>query len=68
MATMPWLRFPERQGVNIDEYPHLKKWRDALLARPAVERALKVLADRRRTTMTQEQRENLFGATQYAKR
>jgi GST-like protein len=35
MATMPWLRFPERQGVNIDEYPHLKKWRDGLLARPA---------------------------------
>ena len=68
IATMPWLRFPERQGVNIDEYPHLKKWRDSLLARPAVERALKVLADRRRTEMTKEQKENLFGATQYAKR
>ena len=68
MAIMPWLRFPERQGVNIDEYPQVKRWRDGLLARPAVERALKVLADRRRTEMTKEQKEVLFGATQYARR
>src|SRR6185503_10867844 len=33
MATVPWLRAPERQGVNIDEYPALKKWRDAILER-----------------------------------
>ena len=31
-------------------------------------RALQVLADRRRTEMTPEQRENMFGAKQYAKR
>jgi len=68
MATVPWLRFPERQGVNIDDYPALKKWRDAILARPAVQKALQVLADRRRTEMSKEQRENLFGATQYARR
>ena len=68
MATVPWLRFPERQGVNIDEYPLLKRWRDSILERPAVQRALQVLADRRRTEMTKEQKENLFGATQYARR
>jgi GST-like protein len=68
MATVPWLRAPERQGVNIDEYPTLKRWRDAILERPAVKRALQVLADRRRTQMTDEQRENLFGAKQYAQR
>jgi GST-like protein len=68
MATVPWLRFPERQGVNIDDFPALKKWRDAILARPAVQKALQVLADRRRPEMTKEQRENLFGATQYARR
>jgi hypothetical protein len=33
-----------------------------------VARALQVLADRRRPTMTPEQKENLFGAKQYAKR
>jgi GST-like protein len=68
MATVPWLRAPERQGVNIDEYPSLRRWRDAILERPAVKRALLVLADRRRTEMSQQQRENLFGAAQYAKR
>jgi GST-like protein len=69
MATVPWLRFPERQGVNVDEYPALKRWRDAILARPAVQKALQVLADRRRTgPQTEKERENLFGAAQYARR
>jgi GSH-dependent disulfide-bond oxidoreductase len=68
MAIMPWMRFPERQGVEIEEYPHVKRWRDGIAARPAVERAVQVLADRRRPQMTQEQKEMLFGAAQYAKR
>jgi GST-like protein len=69
MATVPWMRFPERQGVQIDEYPTLKRWRDAILERPAVKRALEVLKDARRAgEMTREQKEVLFGATQYARR
>jgi GST-like protein len=69
MAIMPWLRFPERQGVEIDQYPALKRWRDALLERPAVKRALEVLKDARRAgEMTKEQKENLFGDKQYARR
>jgi GST-like protein len=67
MAIMPWLRFPERQGVDIEAYPNVKRWRDGIAARPAVQRAVQVLADRRRPTMTPEQRENLFGAKQYAR-
>jgi len=67
MAIMPWLRFPERQDVNIEQYPHVKRWRDGIAARPAVQRAVQVLADRRRPAMTPEQRENLFGAKQYAR-
>jgi len=66
---MPWLRFPERQGVDIEQYPTLRKWRDALLERPAVKRALDVLKDARRPgEMSKEQKENLFGATQYVRR
>ncbi len=69
MAIVPWLRYPERQGVEIDQYPALKKWRDAILARPAVERAVQVLADRRRVGgYSKEQLDNLFGAKQYEKR
>ena len=60
----------EDHGVEIDEYPALKKWRDAILDRPAVQKAVQVLADRRRppNEMSKEQKENLFGAAQYAKR
>jgi GST-like protein len=69
MSIMPWLRFPERQGVNIEDFPIVKRWRDGIAARPAVQRALQVLADRRRPGgFTREQMENLFGAKQYVKR
>jgi len=68
MAIMPWLRFPERQGVNMDDYPHLKKWFAGIAARPAVQRGLKVLADLRKPVMDDKAKEMLFGATQYQKR
>jgi GST-like protein len=70
MAIVPWLRFPERQGVEIGEYPALRKWRDSIYERPAVKRAFQVLADRRKPVpeMTPEQKANLFGPAQYAKR
>ena len=68
MACMPWMRAPERQGVDIEQYPRVKRWRDGLLARPAVQRAVQVLADRRRPEMSKEQKEVLFGAKQYEKR
>ncbi|MSP96206.1 MAG: glutathione S-transferase family protein [Betaproteobacteria bacterium] len=69
MAIVPWLRFPERQGVNVEEYPRLKRWRDAILARPAVVRAVEVLAANRRPgPHTDKEREILFGKTQYQKR
>src|ERR1051326_6458988 len=70
MSIMPWLRFPERQGVNIEEYPNLKEWRDRIAARPAVKKALEELAHRRPPTpsFTKVQAEVRFDATQYARR
>ncbi|MGH8696923.1 MAG: glutathione S-transferase family protein, partial [Burkholderiales bacterium] len=66
---MPWLRSYERQGVNMDDYPNVRRWFDKLNERPAVKRALQVLADRRRTgPLTPEQREVMFGSVQYARR
>jgi GST-like protein len=38
IASYPWIR-PERQQQNIDDFPHLKRWRDAIQARPATVRA-----------------------------
>jgi GST-like protein len=68
MAIMPWLRSYERQGVNMDEYPHVRKWFDGIAARPAVQRGLQVLADLRKPVMDDKAKEMLFGATQYQKR
>ena len=66
MAVFPWLRSWERQGVDIEAYPAVKRWFDAINARAAVERALQVLAETRREgPMDDKTREMLFGATQY---
>ena len=70
IALMPWLRSPERQGVDIADYPNVRRWRDAIAARPAVQRGLQLLADRTRRSapMDQKERDVLFGATQYQRR
>lgn len=69
MAIMPWLRYPDRQGVDIEQYPEVKRWRESLEARPAVQKGLAVLAENRRTgPITDEQREVMFGKKQYEKR
>ena len=38
IASYPWVQ-PDRQGQDIDEFPHLKRWKAAIAARPAVVRA-----------------------------
>ncbi|MFQ6017788.1 MAG: glutathione S-transferase N-terminal domain-containing protein [Kiloniellaceae bacterium] len=69
IATFPWLRSPERQGVDMAGYPRVKRWFDGIAARPAVQRGLQVLADRRRKgPISEAAREVLFGATQYRRR
>ncbi|HUD31748.1 MAG TPA: glutathione binding-like protein [Variovorax sp.] len=68
IAIFPWLRSWENQGVVIDEYPHLKAWFDAIAARPAVQRGVAVLAERRKPLTGDKEREILFGRTQYEKR
>jgi GST-like protein len=65
MAVFPWLRSYERQGQDLADYPNLKRWFDAINVRPAVERALQVLAqDRREGGFDDKQKEVLFGKTQ----
>ena len=50
MAIAPWAKLWERQGQNIDDFPHAKRWLDAVLARPAVQRGLAVAAEDRAKT------------------
>lgn len=69
IATFPWLRSWQNQGVVLEDYPHLRRWFDTIAARPAVQRGVKVLADLRKPiTEDKKAREILFGATQYQRR
>jgi GST-like protein len=45
MAAYPWTRTPAAAAGEIDSFPHLKRWRDELATRPAVERGMAVGAD-----------------------
>ncbi len=42
MACVGWASRWERQGQDINEFPHLKRWLDTVLARPAVQRGMKL--------------------------
>ena len=68
MATFPWLRNWQNQGVDMNDYPHLKKWFDALASRPAVQRGVQVLTELRKPITDDKAREVLFGQTQYKTR
>jgi GST-like protein len=70
MATFPWLRPYKYQGQKLEDYPNLKRWFDAIAARPAVQRALQVLKNRMPPPqeMDQKAKDILFGAKQYEKR
>jgi GST-like protein len=40
IANFAWVRTHRWSGVEVDDLPHLKRWLDAIRARPAVERGL----------------------------
>ncbi len=69
IATYPWLRFPERRAIDLADYPNVQRWFTAIDSRPAVQRGVEVLSEnQRKGTMTPEEREILFGQTQFQKR
>ncbi|WP_027284166.1 glutathione S-transferase family protein [Rubritepida flocculans] len=69
IATFPWVRNPDRRGIDLAHFPSVKRWHDAIAARAAVQRGVAVLADRQRQgPMSEEERENMFGATQFKAR
>jgi GST-like protein len=68
MAIFPWCRSAANQGIDWADFPNAKRWFDAIEARPAVQRAVQVLADRRKPLMDDKAKQALFGAQQYQKR
>src|SRR5438128_12555075 len=66
MASYPWIVPYERQGQKLEDFPHLKRWFDAIKARPAVERAYakaKEVNPNAGGIRTAEERAILFGQT-----
>ena len=69
IAVFPWMRNADKRGIDLPKYPNAQRWFDAINARPAVQRALKVLSDVNNTAPHDEKsRDILFGKTQFARR
>ncbi len=69
IATHPWAQGFERRGVDENDYPNVKRWVKLIHKRPAVKRGINVLANERPSgNFTAEEREILFGKTQFKKR
>ena len=68
IAIFPWLRSWKNQGIDWNDYPHLRGWFDEIGARPAVQRGVEVLAGLRKPLVDDKAREVLFGAIQYRRR
>ena len=68
IATFPWLRNWERQGIVLADYPRLTAWFEKIADRPAVQRGVNMLAGLHKPITDDKAREVLFGQTQYARR
>jgi GSH-dependent disulfide-bond oxidoreductase len=64
IAAYPWIVPYEVQGQSLDDFPHLKRWFQAIHERPATVRAYEIAASvNTDTTLTEEARRVLFGQT-----
>ena len=64
MAAYPWIVPWQRQQQNLDDFPHLKRWFEAIRARPAVVEAYRRAEEiNTAPTVTDEARAVLFGQT-----
>jgi len=69
IATFPWTRNHDAQGVPFADKPHLSRWFNAIAERPAVKAALaKVAAIKsNRETASEDQKDQFFGRGKYAR-
>lgn len=70
IACWPWVRSWKKQGQDIDATPELKRWLETIGERPAVQKGVELLSDRRDQgkqgdAFDPEAYEILFGAGQY---
>ena len=63
MAIFPWVRTHKAQQVDLDKFPHVQRWYNALFERPATKRGLDVGKELRAGVLTEKARKALFGQT-----
>ena len=62
MACVGWIKPYKNQGQDIEEFPHLKRWFEEVMGRPAVEKGLAVGQERRMNLANdQDAQKVLFG-------
>ncbi len=62
-ASFPWVASYKRLGVPLDDFPNLRRWFDALKARPALRRGMELGSDWKSDLTDEEARKLLFGQT-----
>ncbi|HVA83282.1 MAG TPA: glutathione S-transferase N-terminal domain-containing protein [Candidatus Binataceae bacterium] len=69
IATYPWVVAAlKAQPEQLDTRPNLKRWIDAIAARPAVQKGMAVMADQPHKPLTEEERSILYGVKQHERR
>jgi len=64
IACYPWIVPHEAQGQKLEDFPYLKRWFEAIRARPATVRAYALAPSiSTQTTMSEEAKKILFGQT-----
>lgn len=63
MAAYPWVVPWKNQGQELDDFKNVRRWFDAIRARPAVQRAYAKGEGLRNEGMTEEAKKILFGQT-----
>ena len=69
IATFPWTRNHDAQGVKWDDHPNLARWFNAINERPAVKAALAKVAviKSNRETANDDQKDRFFNRGKYAR-
>ena len=64
MISWPWVLIAKAMDVPLDAYPNVTRWRQAIKERPAVQRAVDLGKEHRRSAPpTDEERRILFNQT-----
>ncbi|GAB4525584.1 MAG: glutathione S-transferase N-terminal domain-containing protein [Parvularculaceae bacterium] len=57
MAIYPWAVLHDNQGVDLEEYPEVRKWLERIGARPAVKRGMAVGSEKRSAALAENSEE-----------